>query len=131
MDEAGLHLAGRAKWVIKPKGYQVFPAQVEDALAGLADAVAMVGVVGVEHEVFGEAIVAFVERKPDAEVTAEGLEAHARDVLAAYMRPLHYEILEPGTFPLNRVAKTDSVLLAERAREIVARLREQGGWDRA
>ena len=69
------------------------------------------------------------EETIEGAVTAEGLEAHARDVLAAYMRPLHYEILEPGTFPLNRVAKTDSVLLAERAREIVARLREQGGWD--
>ena len=35
VDEKGLHFAGRAKWVIKPKGYQVFPAQVEDHVGEL------------------------------------------------------------------------------------------------
>ena len=46
------------------------------------------------------------------------------------MRPLHYVLLEPGTFPLNRVAKTDYVRLGELARAEVAQLREKGGWDR-
>jgi len=39
-DERGLHMAGRAKLVIKPKGYQVFPAQVEEHFCALADKVA-------------------------------------------------------------------------------------------
>ena len=50
--------------------------------------------------------------------------------LAAYMRPLHYELLEPGQFPLNRVAKTDYVIRSETAKAIVKALREKGGWDR-
>jgi acyl-CoA synthetase (AMP-forming)/AMP-acid ligase II len=129
-DEKGLHFAGREKWVIKPKGYQVFPAQVEDALACLADKVGMVAVVGVEHEVFSEGIVAFVEKKPGATVTTDELDRCAKEHLAAYMRPLHYELLEPGQFPLNRVAKTDYVILSEKAKAIVKALREQGGWDR-
>ena len=45
------------------------------------------------------------------------------------MRPSHYVIVEPGAFPLNRAAKTDYVLLKDRARDEVKRLREQGGWD--
>ncbi|MBW1872229.1 MAG: acyl--CoA ligase [Deltaproteobacteria bacterium] len=128
-DDKGLHFAGRAKHVIKPKGYQVFPAQVEDFFCELKDKVAMCGVVGVEHEIFSEAIVAFVEKKPDSALTIDELKTHAKDT-AAYMRPAHYVLIEPGEFPLNRVAKTDYVLLKERAEEEVEKLREQGGWDK-
>ncbi|MBL6976281.1 MAG: acyl--CoA ligase [Deltaproteobacteria bacterium] len=129
-DDKGLHFSGRQKWVIKPKGYQVFPAQVEEQVAGLKDKVGMVGVVGVEHDVFSEAIVAFVEKKADAPVTVEELEAHAKANLASYMRPLHYVLVEPGEFPLNRVAKTDYVTLSETAKAEVEKLRADGGWDR-
>jgi fatty-acyl-CoA synthase len=128
-DEKGLHFSGRAKWVIKPKGYLVYPAQVEDHISELRDKVATCGVVGMDHDVWIEAIVAFVEKKPEVELTAEELEGHAQGI-AAYMRPLHYVILEPGQLPLNRVAKTDYVQLHERAKEEVARLRAEGGWDR-
>ena len=128
VDDKGLHFAGRAKHVIKPKGYQVFPAQIEDHFCELRDKVAACGVVGVEHEVFSEGIVCFVEKKPGVELTAAELEAHAKGI-AAYMRPLHYVILGPAGLPLNRVAKTDYVLLKENAVEDVKNLRDQGGWD--
>ena len=128
-DERGLHFAGRTRWIIKPKGYQVFPGQVEDFMCELRDQVAACGVVGVGHGVFSEAIVAFVEKKPGVTLAAAGLAAHAEG-LASYMRPLHYVILEPGQLPLNRVAKTDYVRLLEMAKEEVAALRRQGGWDR-
>ena len=128
-DAKGLHFSGRAKWVIKPKGYLVFPAQVEDHICELRDKVATAGVVGMDHDIWVEAIVAFVEAKPGVELDVATLEEHAGDI-AAYMRPLHYVILEPGGLPLNRVAKTDYVQLHEMAREEVARLRSEGGWDR-
>jgi acyl-CoA synthetase (AMP-forming)/AMP-acid ligase II len=128
VDDAGLHFAGRAKWIIKPKGYQVYPGQVEDHLCELRDKVATAGVVGAEHAVFSEGIVAFVEPRPGVELTADDLARHAAG-LASYMRPLHYVILAPGGLPLNRVSKTDYVRLSELAKEEVARLREAGGWD--
>lgn len=128
VDELGLHFSGRAKWIIKPKGYQVFPGQVEDFLCELRGKVASAGVVGVEHSVFSEGIVAFVEKRPGAELTGDELSRHAEGI-ASYMRPLHYVILEPGGLPLNRVAKTDYVRLSELAKEEVARLRASGGWD--
>jgi fatty-acyl-CoA synthase len=128
-DEKGLHFSGRAKWVIKPKGYLVFPAQVEDHMCEMRDKVASCGVVGMDHDIYVEAIVAFVEPRPDVELTSAELEEHAQGI-ASYLRPLHYVILEPGGLPLNRVAKTDYVQLHEMAREEVARLRAEGGWDR-
>ena len=70
-----------------------------------------------------------VEKKPGVELTVAELEAHAEGI-AAYMRPSHYVVLEPGQLPLNRVAKTDYVRLDEMAREEVSRLRAEGGWDR-
>ena len=128
VDEMGLHFSGRVKWIMKPKGYQVFPGQVEDYLCELRDKVAAAGVVGAEHKVFSEGIVAFVEKRAGVELTAADLRAHA-DGMASYMRPLHYVIVEPGGLPLNRVAKTDYVRLSELAKEEVARLRAAGAWD--
>ncbi len=128
-DEKGLHFAGRAKHVIKPKGYQVFPAQVEEHFCNLKEKVANAAAVGIEHEIFSEGIVCFVEKKPGVELTVEELQAHAKGI-AGYMRPSHYEILEPGELPLNRVAKTDYVFLKGSAQKLIEGLRSQGGWDK-
>jgi acyl-CoA synthetase (AMP-forming)/AMP-acid ligase II len=128
VDERGLRLAGRARWVIKTAGYQVFPGDVENHFSALADRVASVGVVGHEHAIWSEAIVAFVETRPGAELTVADLRRHARS-LAGYMRPLHYVLLEPGAMPLNRAVKVDTLKLQEMARAEVARLRERGRWD--
>ncbi len=129
--DRGLRFAGRAKLVIKPKGYQVFPEDVEKHIAGaLKGRVAQVGVVGVEHEVFSEAIVAFVEPVAGADLSAADVDLACLDI-AAYARPEHVELIAPGQFPLNRVAKTDYMELRERARGVIERLRNQGGWDRS
>ena len=130
ISDRGLAFAGRSKLVIKPKGYQVHPAQIESHFAELRDQVAACGAVGAPHNVFSEGIVLFIERKPDAVLDRATLDAHAKGI-AAYMRPLHYVILEPGTFPLNRVAKTDYVELAARARQEIEQLRAENGWDAA
>jgi acyl-CoA synthetase (AMP-forming)/AMP-acid ligase II len=128
-DADGLHFSGRKSLVIKPKGYQVFPEDVESHIAGaLRGRVSAVACVGAEHEVFSEGIVAFVEPVAGATLTIEDVLAACRDI-AAYARPSHIELLAPGELPLNRVAKTDYLELRERARAIVARLRAAGGWD--
>ncbi len=128
IDQDGLHFSGRAKFVLKPAGYQVFPGDVEDHICQLADRVANAGVVGHEHSRWSEGIIAFVEKRPGAELTDAELRRHAR-TLTSYMRPLHYVILEPGTMPLNRSAKVDAMRLREMARAEVAKLRERGRWD--
>ena len=128
-DEHGnLHFSGRAKWVLKPAGYQVFPGDVEAHISRLGDPVASVGVVGHEHRLWTEGIIAFVEKRAGAALDEAALRRHARS-LTSYMRPLHYVVLEPGAMPLNRTAKVDIVRLQELARDEVARLRERGRWD--
>ena len=128
MDANGLHLTGREKWVIKSFSYQIFPGDVEEHIAALADRVGNCVVVGVEHKVASEAVVALVEKRPGAELIAKELDRHAR-TLAPYMRPRHWIILEPGQMPLNRIGKPDYVRAKEMAREEIARLRAGGGWD--
>jgi acyl-CoA synthetase (AMP-forming)/AMP-acid ligase II len=124
-----LHFAGRSKLIIKPKGYQVFPTEVEDYFEQkLKGKIAGIALIGVPHEVFTEGIMAFVEKSPIVDITIVELEAVASE-MAAYKRPSHFEIIASGTLPLNRVAKTDYVLLREKAAEIAKRLRTEGKWD--
>jgi fatty-acyl-CoA synthase len=127
-DEKGLHFSARAKWVIKPAGNQVFPGDVENHICMLQGKVASCGAVGAEHRLLSEAIVAYVEKRPGADVSVAELKQHARG-LTSYMRPLHYVLLEPGQMPLNRAAKIDYVRLSEMAKTETAELRAKGRWD--
>ena len=127
-DAAGLHLTGRAKWVIKSLGYQIFPGDVERHICTLAEKVTNCVVVGVAHEVISEAVVALVEKKPGVELNRKELDRHARG-LPSYMRPRHWIVLEAGQMPLNRVVKPDYLRAQEMARQEIAVLRERGEWD--
>jgi acyl-CoA synthetase (AMP-forming)/AMP-acid ligase II len=125
----GPRLAGRAKLTIKPKGFQLFPGDLENHVVGaLAGRAATAACVGVEHAFWSEAIVLFVERAIGAPLTAEEVHAACQDV-ASYARPSHVEVVEAGTLPLNRVAKTDDLLLRQQAHHIVASLRRAGKLD--
>jgi fatty-acyl-CoA synthase len=129
VDDDGLHFSGRAKWVLKPSGYQVFPGDVENHFTALSERVASVGVVGQPHRIWSEGIVAFVEKRPGTDVSEAELRKHARS-LTSYMRPLHYVVLEAGAMPLNRTAKVDIVRLRELAADEVRKLRARGRWDK-
>jgi acyl-CoA synthetase (AMP-forming)/AMP-acid ligase II len=121
-------LSGRSKLVIKPKGYQVHPAQVEQHFAQLRTEVAACAAVGQPHKLFGEAIVLFISPHNDCELSRARLDEHAAQT-ASYMRPTHYVILGPGGLPLNRVGKSDYARLKQMASHEIDRLRELGQWD--
>jgi acyl-CoA synthetase (AMP-forming)/AMP-acid ligase II len=125
---AGIHLSGRAKWVIKSFGYQVFPGDVEAHIAHLQEKVANCVVVGVAHEVAGEGVVAVVEKRQGVELTVQELERHTRS-LATYMRPRHWIIVELGQMPLNRLGKPDHQRAQGMANQEIAALRARGEWD--
>jgi acyl-CoA synthetase (AMP-forming)/AMP-acid ligase II len=127
-DDAGLHLTGREKWVIKSFGYQIFPGDVERHICGMAEKVANCVVVGVDHAVASEAVVAVVEKRPGVELDPQELNRHARS-LPSYMRPRHWILLEPGQLPLNRMVKPDYARAQEMARQEVAQLQLRGEWD--
>jgi fatty-acyl-CoA synthase len=125
-DEKGnLHLSGRAKLMIKPKGYNVFPIEVEEHISKL-NGVASVGVVGAQHNIFTEGIVAYVQLKPGAKLTEKQVIEHCKQI-ASYKRPSLVVFVDE--MPLNRVAKTDYKVLKERVEQDVKEKREAGGWD--
>lgn len=124
-DDKGLHLAGRRKYLLKPKGYQVFPPEVEAFIADLPQ-VEFVGVVGAKHAVFSDGIVAYIKVKEGQILTEEQVNEHCKGT-AAYKRPSLIVFLDE--FPLNRVAKTDYVVLKERVEKDVEAARAAGGWD--
>lgn len=129
-DNEGLHFVGRAKFVIKPKGYQVYPQDVVNHISKKLGAKASaIACVGVSHDIYMEAIMAFVEPAPGATITPEEVIDSCSDI-SSYSRPSHAVILDPGGMPLNRVAKVDYMSLKTKALQIIDELRERGEWDR-
>ncbi|MBA4394201.1 MAG: long-chain fatty acid--CoA ligase [Desulfobacca sp.] len=125
-----LFLAGRRKFVIKQKGYNVFPDEVEGYI-GLLRGVELAEVVGVEHRLFDEGIFAFVRPLKGVRVTADEVMEHCRG-LTSYKRPQHVEIWpEDQEFPITRSTKVDKLALQRKARTVVEQLRQEGKWDTA
>lgn len=83
-DEGWLRITDRAKEMIKVRGFQVAPAEIEAVLHG-HPAVADCAVFGVPDAASGEAVVAAVTRS--GAVEADELIALVSDRLASYKRP--------------------------------------------
>jgi acyl-CoA synthetase (AMP-forming)/AMP-acid ligase II len=81
--EGWVHLTDRAKEMIKVKGFQVAPAELEAVLHG-HPAVLDCAVFGVPDEAAGEVPVAAVQLDPDQAVTVEELQRLVADTLANY-----------------------------------------------
>ena len=106
LDEEGyLFLTDRVKDMIVSGGENVYPVEVEEALAQ-HPAVADVTVIGVPDERWGETVKALVIARPDATPTAEELVAFARERLAGYKLPRSIEFVDelPRT-PSGKVLK--------------------------
>lgn len=88
-----LYLVDRAKELIKYKGFQIAPAELE-AMLLTHPAVADVAVVGVPDAEAGEAPKAFVVLAPHAATTADELISHVRTRLATYKQVRSIEFVE-------------------------------------
>lgn len=88
-DEDGyLYLMDRKKDMVLSGGYNIYSKEVELALQS-HQAVADVAVIGVPDETFGEAVAAYVELQPGAQVDTAALIAHCRELIASYKKPKH------------------------------------------
>lgn len=91
MDEEGyFYIVDRKKELIKPGGYQVWPREVEEAIAAHPK-VLEVGVAGIPDPYRGETVKAWIVLKPGQEATADEIKAFCKERLAAYKVPTHYE----------------------------------------
>ncbi|HEX7163660.1 MAG TPA: AMP-binding protein [Trebonia sp.] len=105
-DEDGFYFfAGRIKEIIRHRGENLSPAEVELAIDAHPE-VSATAVIGVPSEMTEEDIKAFVVLRPGADLDAAGLRTWCEQRLPPYKRPRFYEFVEE--LPLthtNKIAK--------------------------
>ncbi len=118
-DDGDAILVGRYKEMIRRRGENIAPREVEDALALHPD-VREAAVIGVPSALSEEDVVACVIRAPGASADEEALRAWCRERLAPYKVPLR--ILFREAFPLT---PTMRVARAELKAEVLPLLQER------
>src|SRR6516225_12258291 len=104
-DDGTYTFVARKKEVLRRRGENLSPAEVEEALMG-HPSVQEAAVVGVPSELSEEEVKAFVVPAPGARLDFAALRAHAVTLLASYKVPRYWQAVEdlPRT-PTARVAK--------------------------
>ena len=91
LDEDGyVFIVDRKKDLVKTSGYQVWPREIEEALAS-HPAILEIGAAGVPDAVKGEVVKAWVVLRPGHSATEQELRAFCRERLAPYKVPAHIE----------------------------------------
>jgi acyl-CoA synthetase (AMP-forming)/AMP-acid ligase II len=103
-----LWLVDRKGDMIITGGYNVYPREVEDVIAGVPG-VHEVAVIGVKDAEWGQRIVALYSVHSGSSVTSEQVAAWCRERLASYKKPK--EIRRVDAFPLNATGKIAKNLL--------------------
>jgi len=102
-DEDGyIYIYDRVKDMIVTGGENVYPAEVENAIAGHPD-VADVAVIGVPDEKWGETVKAIVVARPGAPRDPAGIIARARERIANYKVPRSIDFVD--AIPRNITGK--------------------------
>ena len=104
-DDGTYTFVARKKEVLRRRGENLSPAEVEEALLS-HPAVQEVAVVGVPSELSEEEVKAFVVPAPGAQLDFAALRAHAAGLVASYKVPRFWQAIDelPHT-PTTRVAK--------------------------
>jgi acyl-CoA synthetase (AMP-forming)/AMP-acid ligase II len=102
-----IYIYDRVKDMIISGGENIYPAEVESALYG-HPAVADVAAIGVPDDKRGEAVKAFVVKKPGAEVMPDELMSFARERIAGYKVPRSIDFIDtlPRT-PTGKILKRE------------------------
>jgi fatty-acyl-CoA synthase len=112
MDDRGyVRITGRLKDMIVTGGVNVYPAEIEAAIA-LHPAVAEVAVVGMPDRRWGETVVAVVRPVDGSEPTDAALAAFARERLAPYKVPKRWVFTDE--LPMTASGKVQKFLVRER-----------------
>jgi acyl-CoA synthetase (AMP-forming)/AMP-acid ligase II len=113
MDERGyVRIVGRSKDMLIVGGFNVYPAEVENALLA-HDAIAQVAVVGVPDERMGEVGMAYVVPASGRRVDPDAILGWARERLANYKVPRY--LLAVSELPINASGKVMKNELRARA----------------
>jgi long-chain acyl-CoA synthetase len=99
--DGAIRIVDRMKDMILVSGFNVYPNEVEDVLAGHPD-IAEVAVIGAPDPVMGETVVAYVVARGRG-LTEEAVRGHARTGLTGYKVPRR--IVFRDSLPKNPVGK--------------------------
>jgi long-chain acyl-CoA synthetase len=111
LDQDGyLFIVDRKKDLIKTSGYQVWPREIEEAIAQ-HPAVAEVGVAGVPDATKGEVVKAWIVLRAGQQVSEADLRAFCRETLAPYKVPAKVEFR--AELPKTMVGKVLRRMLRE------------------
>jgi long-chain acyl-CoA synthetase len=118
-DRGELHLVDRVKDLIIVSGFNVYPVEVEEVIAELSD-VAGVAVVGVPHEITGEAVVAYVRPAPgvNTETLADQVREHCARRLARFKQPDAVHVVEALPYTATGKVQKGRLREAERRRAL-------------
>ncbi len=108
--EGFLFLDGRRSDMIKTGAHRVFPGDIEEAIAELPG-VSEVAAIGIDDEVLGQVIKAYVVPHPHDTPDVAAIRAHCRQRLAAYKVPRHIEFVD--ALPRTASGKIRRAALAE------------------
>lgn len=97
-------IVDRTSDLIISGGFNVYPSEVEDALAS-HPSVALAAVVGLPHPKWGEAVTAFVTLKHGHSAAPEELRAHVRELRGPIWTPKDIHLVE--SIPLTPLGKLD------------------------
>jgi fatty-acyl-CoA synthase len=111
-DDGRVRFRGRLKEMIKTAGMNVAPLEVEAVLLSHA-AVRQAYVVGVPDRARGEVVVAAVELRDGAAVSADALTAFCRERLAGYKVPARFVFRKADEFPRTPTGKVQKPRLRE------------------
>tara|TARA_R110002072_G_scaffold293422_1_gene462776 strand:+ start:1397 stop:2965 length:1569 start_codon:yes stop_codon:yes gene_type:complete len=112
-DEHGfIKLVDRKKNMIISGGENIYPSEIE-AVLGRHEAVQDVAVIGVPHDLWGEAVHGVVVLHAGATVSAEDLIAWSRDKIAGYKRPRSISFITEAEMPRTATGKVLHRVLRE------------------
>jgi acyl-CoA synthetase (AMP-forming)/AMP-acid ligase II len=113
VDDAGLlHIVGRVKDMFIVGGFNVYPAEIENALLR-HPVVRQAAVIGIPDARLGEVGMAFVVAAPGDLVTGDAIIAWSREQMANYKVPRSVEIVTE--LPTNATGKVVKDVLRARA----------------
>lgn len=115
-DEGDLTVVDRLKDIVIVSGFNVYPSEVEDVIAGV-DGVGAAAVVGVPDEHTGEAVLAFVVPAAsgvDQQQLRAAIDERCRDRLARFKQPTSIEVV--ANLPYSATGKIAKERLRAMAR---------------
>ena len=111
-ENQDFYFTGRRKEIIKSGGFNVDPTEIENHLFN-HPAVKEAAVVGTPNDLWGEAVIAFIVRRPETSISDIELTEFCRQSLSSYKIPKRF--LNIAEIPKNATGKIERARLRELA----------------